>query len=245
MRERSDRMKHIVDKNTKIDFFHTPNTKDIQNKILEIAAICRVFSTSQIARFFTDYSRPNQKALHYIRPLIKDGLLETKEMVVKSPRGIEQHLFRLTKKGRKVMKVDYFPVTFTGKKIKHHLGLTEIYLDMCEVEKPYIFKPELRLNNNEFCPDIFTIWLGRAMYIEAQPSVLTSKRWALKWARYNSYYNKGLYKMEAWNKSGNVRPRIVAVSNQQPTTILNGNQYPVEIVQCIKELSVIIKGEDV
>jgi hypothetical protein len=207
----------------------------IERNILVFAKNCRIFSTEHISRWFQDYSRPNQKALEYIKPLVDQKLLETKEQVT-GGRGFENHLFRLTKKGREKLGVDYHPIPFTNSRVPHWLLLGHVYLDMSEVEDPYLFLPEQRLNDKKFYPDIFTIWQSRAMWIEVQKSPLTSSQWAKKWARYNEYIDNGYYRFESWQREKKIKPRIVAISTQMHETILTGNNHPIDIVQNIREM---------
>jgi hypothetical protein len=213
----------------------------IDRMIIELATHCRIFSTDHVARWLNGYSRPNKKALTFIQPLVNQKILETKEKVQGKPRGFEPHIFRLTKIGREQRGVTYHPVPLSNnRKIYHWLMFGHLYMDMWEIEKPKLFLLEQRLNDGKFSPDIFAIWKGRALWIEVQKSPLTSKQWAKKWDRYNDYIRSGLYRSEPWNREGNVKPRIVAISKQMPETILSGNDYPVDIVENIKELPHII-----
>jgi hypothetical protein len=210
----------------------SPVSSFIENNIILLAKNCRIFSTDHVARWFPNHSRPNQKALEYIKPLVKDKILESNDH-----QGFESKLFRLSKKGREQFGANYHPVPFGNSKVPHWLLITHTYLDMLEIERPMIFLPEQRLNETRFNPDIFAVWLGRAFWIEVQKSPLTSKRWAMKWDRYNEYIQSGAYKTENWQpKTHVVRPRIVAISKQMPETIITGSDYEIDIVENIKEL---------
>jgi hypothetical protein len=217
----------------------SPLKNVIKNRILRVARDCRIFSTEHITRWFKDYARPDKKAMEYIQPLIDEKLLESKERVLKKPKGFEPHLFRLTKKGREHMEVDYPPIPFSNSRVPHWLLIGDVYLDMCELEQPFKFLPEQRLNGGRFNPDIFAIWLGRAMWIEVQgpKSPLTSKQWAKKWSRYNEYINQKLYRNESWQPdTKKVKPRVVVISRQMPETIQSGADFEIETVESVLEL---------
>jgi hypothetical protein len=216
----------------------------MKKDVLQFGRICKIFNTEQIGRmFFSHLSQPQKQASEYLK-----GMLDEKLLDVKPCRAMnEPNTYRLSKKGRLASGEDFHPIPFSTNKVGHWLGLTDVYIDMCEIEPPQLFITELRDeyhyhgSNYTFSPDIFAVWLKKIMFIEWQRSPISSKRWAKKWEVYQTYYDSGTWQSAPWQSyfTATKKPRIVCVSTQMPDTILPS--FEVDLVHHIKEFKDIIE----
>lgn len=223
----------------------------IEQHVITLLRKCKIASSEQIARLFAGYAHPQKAATKFMRELILDRWVETKEMRTGTRSMTEPHLYRLTKKGRLATGGDFHPTPFESLKVNHWLGLGSIYLDMLAVEPPVLFETEIRDQCTYYgktyrvSPDIFAVWKGRALFIEYQRSRLSRANWRRKWEPLFAYYSSGQFLKGEWQLAKPVKPRLVAVTEQPSETVACVPDFPIEVVQSIAELIDVFEAREV
>lgn len=91
------------------------------------------------------------------------------------------------------------PIRKGSQKIPHYLRIAEVYRELRKLGgEPRLFIPEPKYGKGRPEPDVFTVWHGRAFYIEVQRSVFTAKVWTEKFRRYAEWYECGEWRNESW-----------------------------------------------
>lgn len=190
----------------------------------------------------TGVTFPQKRASETMIGLQDDKLIEGQIRSIGNTK-----LWRLTKKGRELMVVEWKPKSFTHTTIDHILGIGNILFDLQQIGEVVDFKFELREpflhkgKDHKFWSDAFFGFNGKAYLLEYQRTPLTSQRWAEKWENYNRYLGSTAFHKAFWNQHARgqyILPMTVVVTTQQPDTVKTGCKFPIKVVRNIKELVV-------
>lgn len=187
-----------------------------------------MISTIQAATFFPDACSPNKRASQLLKEMEEEGLIEGKRRLDK-PK-----VWRLSKKGREIMKVSKKPVPFTSRKVEHHLAVCHVLLQLRKRGKVSAFEHEPRerygapTGSRMYCPDAYFIFNNRAYLLEVQLSAMSSTQWAHKW----SSAQKALERVK-WEREPT---KIVVLSKQQRETV-GGFRLPLLVMPTIEEFT--------
>jgi hypothetical protein len=172
--------------------------------------------------------------------------MEKANLIEGKRRGIgESKIWRLAKKGRKMMEVEEKAKPFNVREVDHILGIGNCFLHLSFTGQLQYFETELREvytangKKKKFCPDAFFIYKGKPYLLEYQSSPITSTRWGEKWAVYSEYFEDGHFHNASWQrfgKSKQIKPMIIVISTQQKQTILSGSKNTINILSNIEML---------
>ncbi|MED4783426.1 hypothetical protein [Brevibacillus choshinensis] len=129
------------------------------------------------------------------------------------------------------------PLRKDSQKIPHYLAIAAVYREMLRIIKPRLFQVEPKYGKGMPEPDIFTIWNGRAFWIEVQRNMFSEKMWEEKWDRYLEMYRSDKWRGESWQPSGErkVFPFVWVLSATRVSTP-DGLPFPILQSRSVDEL---------
>ncbi|MDZ3953398.1 replication-relaxation family protein [Bacillus thuringiensis] len=137
-------------------------------KILEALQLFRCMSRDQIATlYFRHVKNPITAANYVLKRLRRDQYIDV---------NMERKPY--------VYLLNPSTVKKNSQKIDHYLKIVDFYIDLCQYEEPIIFEVEKRHGPTFMQPDIFTVWRGKAFFVEIQNSRYTTALMQEKIQRY-------------------------------------------------------------
>nr|WP_245553061.1 replication-relaxation family protein [Brevibacillus massiliensis] len=116
------------------------------------------------------------------------------------------------------------------------MAIASVYREMLQISPPRIFQVEPKYEKGLPEPDIFTIWAGRAFWIEVQRNVFSQKVWLEKFQRYINFFRNGRWREESWQpKDKKVFPYIWILSASR-VPVPDGLPFPVLQSRSVNEL---------
>lgn len=217
----------------------------MRDEILRLGATVPLFTTVQVARYFSTSGSPSKRASEALKTLEKEKLIEGRRREIGKSK-----VWRLTVAGRKLLGVEKVGLPFTCQKVEHVLSIADIFQDLEETGRLLHFqyepKDEFHAGRRMiYAPDAFFILRrktgGADFYLlECQRSRISAGAWANKWAIASAYFEGDYYREASWqvvkDKGKIIKPQIVAVSSQEPENIKGGSSLNLTIVKKIEEL---------
>ncbi|MFM1655531.1 hypothetical protein ACI7RC_26055 [Brevibacillus sp. B_LB10_24] len=128
------------------------------------------------------------------------------------------------------------PLRKDSQKVPHYLAIAGVYREMLRIGPPRIFQVEPKYGKGLPEPDIFTIWAGRAFWIEVQRNVFSAQVWQGKFQRYINFFRNGRWREESWQpKDKKVFPYVLILSSNR-VFVPNDLLFPVLQGKSISEL---------
>lgn len=129
------------------------------------------------------------------------------------------------------------PIRKDSQKIPHYLAIAGVYRDMLGIAGPRLFQVEPKYGKGMPEPDIFTIWNGRAFWIEVQRSLFSEKMWEDKLYRYQEMFRSEKWRGESWQppNARKVFPFVLVLSSTRVPTP-DGLPFPILQSRSVGEL---------
>lgn len=128
------------------------------------------------------------------------------------------------------------PLRRDSQKVPHYLAISGVYREMRMHREPSIFQVEPKYGKGAIEPDIFTIWAGRAFWIEVQRNVFSGKVWEEKLARYHDFFRGGKWREESWQPVEKKVFPFVWVLSESRVPVPTGLPFPVIQSRSVSEM---------
>ncbi len=119
------------------------------------------------------------------------------------------------------------PLRKDSQKVPHYLAIAGVYREMRRIAEPRIFQVEPKYGKGSIEPDIFTIWAGRAFWIEVQRNVFSGKVWEGKFTRYHDFFRGGRWREENWQPPDKKVFPFIWVLSESRVHVPSGLPFPV------------------
>lgn len=194
--------------------------------LLEHLTNCPVVSTDQLAKWY-DNASPLKRASEHLCELAKQKLIEGRRREIGKTK-----VWRLANKGRKLQEVKRHPVPLNSMKIDHYLAISDVWQELRQSDKfatnRWLVELRERMEGKDvYAPDAFFVYKGKPYLLEVQRTKISSERWGEKWAKASRFFDEGHYKKASFQfwEGKTIRPEVVVISTQNPTTIQAGTRF--------------------
>lgn len=185
--------------------------------VLSFMKTIPIVSTEQVALFFSEHGSPLKRASELLKELEEEELIEGQN------RFQESKVWRLSKKGRELLRFDSYPVPMKTRKLKHMLSIGDVFLDLSFTGNLdyFTFEPRFDFVNKHgkirrFSPDAEFSYLKEKYFLEVQRTPIKDERWAEKW-------NVSKEFLEIQNETF-IMPKILVISEQKASIVKTGSE---------------------